>query len=140
MSRSGSIAGEKSRSRVNLKKDISMDEGDALKKISEEVCMLVGIILIHNGYWFLKADKKLHAEKRKTDEARKYLHQKRHQEQAKFSDEETEVAPAQSSSRPEATSTPVANRKGDVRIWPHPFINCNYSYYCSQLKLLIYQE
>ncbi len=37
VSRSGSIIGEKSRSRSNLKKDISIDEGDALKKISEMV-------------------------------------------------------------------------------------------------------
>ena len=39
VSRSSSIVGEKSRSRSNLKKDISIDEGDALKKISEEVLL-----------------------------------------------------------------------------------------------------
>ncbi len=68
-------------------------------------------IVIHS----MKADEKFKNEKRKTDEARKYLHQKRHQEQAKFSDEETE------SSKPEATSTPVSQRllttiKSDVPV------------------------
>jgi hypothetical protein len=37
LSRSGSVSMEKSRSRSYLTKDISVDEGDVLKKISEEV-------------------------------------------------------------------------------------------------------
>ena len=37
ISRSGSLTMDKSRSRSYLTKDISLDEGDVLKKISEEV-------------------------------------------------------------------------------------------------------
>lgn len=37
LGRSTSLIGDKSRSRSFLTKDISMDEGDALKKISQEV-------------------------------------------------------------------------------------------------------
>ena len=37
LSRTASIGGDKSRSRSMLTKDMSIDEGDALKKISEEV-------------------------------------------------------------------------------------------------------
>lgn len=39
LSRSGSLSMDKSRSRSYLTKDISIDEGDALKKISEEVLL-----------------------------------------------------------------------------------------------------
>jgi phosphoribosyl-ATP pyrophosphohydrolase len=54
---------EKSRSRSYLTKDISVDEGDVLKKISEE------------------AEEKLMRERKNTAEARSYWYQKRVQEQ-----------------------------------------------------------
>ncbi len=64
-----------------------------------------------------QADEKLKKEKRKTDEARRYLHQKRDEEQAQFSDEDTDPV----SHKPDATSTPINTRilpsvKEDVRI------------------------
>lgn len=43
ISRSGSIGGH--RSRLHLTSDISLDEGDVLKKISEEVCVISDIIM-----------------------------------------------------------------------------------------------
>lgn len=90
LSRTASIGGDKSRSRSMLTKDMSIDEGDALKKISEE------------------ADEKLRNEKKKSDEAKKYWHQKRHQEQAKFSDEEIETTPTRiKQDEVTATSTPL---------------------------------
>ena len=142
VSRSSSIVGEKSRSRSNLKKDISIDEGDALKKISEEV--LQSYILLKNGRCFfftclcvcvcvcvvfvIKADEKLKKEKRKTDEARRYLHLKRHQEQAEFSDEETESTVH---SKPEATSTPVSHRPAVVGVKGDVLINVSINlFYC----------
>ncbi|XP_003382638.1 PREDICTED: leucine-rich repeat flightless-interacting protein 2-like [Amphimedon queenslandica] len=119
--RSTSNSMDKSRSRSYLTKDISIsiDEGDALKKISEE------------------AEEKLQREKKKTAEARSYYIQKRVQEQANYSDEEGESGGGGDGVT--TTSTPINRRlldhdtgspllsRGPVRSSSRPSSSLGYS-------------